>query len=139
MGQSNFSLLDRWEGEMPGRIAGQVDDAPARMSLALGRVDGDKDLLKELVDTFLEDLSERVASLTAAIRRGDAQETFQSAHGLRGPLGTLCAEKALALAGELEILGRAGQLGEAATVCDAFELEITRVAAFLSAFDWESL
>jgi HPt (histidine-containing phosphotransfer) domain-containing protein len=139
MGQSNFSLLDPWEGEMPGRTAGQVDDAPVRMSLALGRVEGDKDLLKELVDTFLEDLSERVAFLTAAIRRGDGQETFRSAHSLRGPLGILCAEKALALAGELETMGRAGQLGEAATVCDAFELEITRAAAFLSSFDWKSL
>ncbi len=124
---------------MPGRIAGQVDDAPVRMALALGRVDGDKELLKELVDTFQEDLSERMAFLTAAIRRGDDHETFQSAHSLRGPLGILCAEKALALAGELETMGRAGQLGEAATVCDAFELEIARVAAFLSAFDWKSL
>lgn len=119
--------------------AGQLDDSPVRMSLALGRVDGDKDLLKELVHTFQEDLSERVASLTAAIRRGDGQETFQLAHGLRGPLGILCAEKALALAGGLETLGRAGQLGEAATVGDVFELEITRVAAFLISFDWESL
>ncbi len=139
VGQSNFSLLDPWEGEMPGRIAGQVDDSPVRMSVALGRVEGDKDLLKELVETFQEDLSERVASLTAAIQRGDDQETLQSAHSLRGPLGILCAEKALALAGELETLGRAGQLGEAATICTAFELEITRVAAFLSSFDWKSL
>ena len=139
MGQSNFSLLDPWEDEMPVRIAGQTDDSPVRMSLALDRVDGDKDLLKELVETFQEDLSERVSSLTSAIRRGDDQETFQLAHGLRGPLGVLCAEKALALAGELETMGRAGQVGEAATVGDAFELEITRVAAFLSAFDWKSL
>ena len=124
---------------MLGRIAGQVDDAPVRMSLALGRVDGDKDLLKELVDTFLEDLSERVAFLTAAIRRGDGQETFQLAHSLRGPLGILCAEKALALTGELETMGRASQLGDAATVGHGFEQEITRVAAFLSAFDWNSL
>jgi len=124
---------------MPGRIAEHADDSPVRMSLALGRVDGDKDLLKELVETFHEDLSERVASLTAAIRRGDHQETFQAAHSLRGPLGVLCAEKALALAEELETLGRAGRLGGAATVGEAFEREMTRVAAFLSSFDWKSL
>jgi HPt (histidine-containing phosphotransfer) domain-containing protein len=118
---------------------GQLDDSPVRMSLALGRVDGDKDLLQELVHTFQEDLSERVSSLTAAIRRGDHQETFHAAHSLRGPLGILCAEKALALAGELETLGRAGQLGEAATVGDAFEREMTKVAAFLSDFDWKTL
>src|SRR5437870_2079468 len=124
---------------MPGRIAEQADDSPVRMSLALGRVDGDKDLLKELVETFQEDLSERVAFLTAAIRRGDHQETFQAAHSLRGPLGVLCAEKALALAEELETLGRAGRLGGAATVGEAFEREMTKVAAFLSSFDWKSL
>ena len=89
---------------------GQLDESPVRMSLALGRVDGDKDLLQELVHTFQEDLSERVAALTAAIRRGDDQETFHAAHSLRGPLGILCAEKALALAEELETLGRAGRL-----------------------------
>jgi len=118
---------------------GPPDASPVRMSLALSRVDGDKDLLKELVQTFQEDLSERVASLTAAIRRGDDLETFHSAHGLRGPLGILCAEKALALAGELETLGRAGQTGEAATVGEAFEVEMTRVAAFLDDFDWKTL
>ena len=118
---------------------GQLDDSPVRMSLALSRVDGDKDLLKELVDTFQEDLSERVSSLAAAIRRGDDEETFHAAHSLRGPLGILCAEKALALAGELETFGRAGQLGEAATVGDAFEREMTKVAAFLSDFDWKTL
>ena len=118
---------------------GQLDESPVRMSIALGRVDGDKDLLQELVHTFQEDLSERVSSLTAAIRRGDDQETFQAAHSLRGPLGILGAEKALALAGELETLGRAGQLGGAATIGEAFEREMTRVAAFLSSFDWNSL
>jgi two-component system sensor histidine kinase/response regulator len=118
---------------------GQPDASPVRMSLALGRVDGDKDLLKELVQAFQEDLSERVASLTSAIRRGDDLETFHSAHSLRGPLGILCADKALALAGELETLGRAGQIGEAATVGEAFEVEMTRVAAFLDDFDWKNL
>jgi two-component system sensor histidine kinase/response regulator len=118
---------------------GQLDDSPVRMSLALGRIDGDKDLLQELVHTFQEDLSERVSSLTAAIRRGDHQATFQVAHSLRGPLGILCAEKAFALAGELETLGRAGQLGEAATVGEAFEREMAKVAAFLGSFDWKSL
>ena len=118
---------------------GQLDESPVRMSVALGRVDGDKDLLQELVHTFQEDLSERVSSLTEAIRRGDDQETFQAAHSLRGPLGILCAEKALALAEELETLGRAGQLGGAATIGEAFEREMTKVAAFLSSFDWNSL
>ncbi len=97
---------------------GQLDESPVQMSLALGRVDGDKDLLQELVHTFQEDLSERVAALTAAIRRGDDQET---------------------LAEELETLGRAGRLGGAAAVGEAFEREMTKVAAFLSSFDWKSL
>ena len=118
---------------------GQLDESPVRMALALGRVDGDKDLLQELVHTFQEDLSERVSSLTAAIRRGDDQETFQAAHSLRGPLGILCAEKALTLAEQLETLGRAGQLGNAIPLGEAFEREMTRVAAFLSSFDWNSL
>ena len=118
---------------------GQLDESPVRMSLALGRIDGDKDLLQELVQTFQEDLSERVTALTEAIRRGDDQETFHAAHSLRGPLGILCAEKALALAEELETLGRAGRLGGAAAVGEAFEREMTKVAAFLSSFDWKSL
>jgi HPt (histidine-containing phosphotransfer) domain-containing protein len=118
---------------------GQPGDSPVQMSVALGRVEGDKDLLKELIHTFLEDLSERVSSVTAAIRRGNGQETFSAAHSLRGPLGILCAEKALALAGELETLGRAGQLEHAAPVGDAFAREMAKVAVFLGAFDWKSL
>src|SRR5438552_17691653 len=107
------------------------------MSLALGRVDGDKDLLQELVHTFQEDLSERVSSLTAAIRRVDDQETFHAAHSLRGPLGILCAEKALALAEELETLVRAGRLRGAAAVGEAVERGRTKVEAVLRAVRWK--
>jgi two-component system, sensor histidine kinase and response regulator len=111
---------------------------PLQLSVALRRVDGDLDLLQELVKTFQEDLPERTQRLRAAIDRGDSQETARSAHSLRGSLGILAAQQAQSLATELEALAAEGRLDEAARLYPTFERELGRVSAFVSSPDWQS-
>jgi HPt (histidine-containing phosphotransfer) domain-containing protein len=111
---------------------------PLQLSVALRRVDGDLDLLQELVKTFQEDLPERTQRLRAAIDRGDSQETARSAHSLRGSLGILAAQQAQSLATELEALAAGGRLDEAARLYPTFERELGRVSAFVSSPNWQS-
>ena len=111
---------------------------PLQLSVALRRVDGDLDLLQELVKTFQEDLPERIQRLRAAIDRGDSQETARSAHSLRGSLGILAAQQAQSLATELETLAAEGRLDEAARLYPTFESELGRLSAFVSSPDWQS-
>jgi HPt (histidine-containing phosphotransfer) domain-containing protein len=115
-----------------------VTDPPLLLSVALRRVDGDLELLQELVKTFQEDLPERTQRLKAAIDRGDSQDTARSAHSLRGSLGILAAQRAQSLATELETLAAEGRLDEAARLYPAFESELARVSAFVGSPDWQS-
>lgn len=113
------------------------EEPPVQLAVALRRVDGDPDLLEELVATFQNELPERMERLRAALGRGDLPETARSAHSLRGSLGILGAEQSRLLAEELETLSVAGRGDEAAGACRVFEREMERVSAFFSSPDWK--
>ncbi|HEY4911182.1 MAG TPA: Hpt domain-containing protein [Methylomirabilota bacterium] len=115
-----------------------MEDPPIQLALALRRVDGDSDLLVELVRIFQDDLPERMHRLRGAHERGDLPETARSAHSLRGSLGILGAEQGRILAEELEAFSAAGRVDEAASTCQAFEREVARVNAFFSSPEWKS-
>jgi HPt (histidine-containing phosphotransfer) domain-containing protein len=131
-----MSVLEPLSG--PARLETHVADPPIQLPVALRRVDGDLELLEELVKTFQEDLPERIQRLKAAIDRGDSQETARSAHSLRGSLGILAAQQAQSLATELETLATEGRLDEAAGHYQALERELERLSAFFSSPDWQT-
>ena len=114
-----------------------AEDPPIQLALALRRVDGDPDLLEELVSAFQNELPERMRRLREALGRGDLPETARLAHSLRGSLGILGAEPSRILAEELESLSAAGRGDEAASTCQAFEREVARVSAFFSSAEWK--
>jgi HPt (histidine-containing phosphotransfer) domain-containing protein len=113
-----------------------MEDPPIDLALALRRVDGDPDLLEEVVRIFQDDLPERMRQLRAALERGDLPETARSAHSLRGSLGILGAEPGRILGEELEALSAAGRSVEAASTYRTFEREVARVSAFFSSPEW---
>jgi two-component system, sensor histidine kinase and response regulator len=113
-----------------------TEHSPIDRALALRRVDGDPELLEELVKIFQDDLPARMSRLRAALERGDLPETSRSAHSLRGSLGILGAEQGRILGEELEALSAAGCSAEAASTCQAFEREVERVSAFFSSPGW---
>lgn len=103
---------------------------------ALRRVGGDRALLRELVDIFLEDLPGRQAELREALGAGDAARVERAAHGLGGSLAVLDARPAGRLAAELTALARGGRLAAAPAVLACLEAELGRVAAFLADAGW---
>ena len=55
--------------------------------VALLRVGGDEELLKEIAEIFLEDYPKVLAEIQAALACGDARRLEQSAHTLKGSAG----------------------------------------------------
>ena len=110
--------------------------APLDLAKALTWVDGDKELLAELVAVFLEDLPERTEALRAAVETEDAQGTERAAHSLKGAVASLGGETARALAYELEQMGRAGRLAGVGLLFAELEGELGRIARFLSEPSW---
>ena len=58
---------------------------------ALERMDGDVELLKELVGLFLDECPQRMAEIREALTRRDATKLRQAAHTLKGSVGNFGA------------------------------------------------
>ena len=89
--------------------------------IALSRVDGDGDLLKEIAVLFLVDYPKAVRELREAIARGDAKHAERTAHGLKGSVANFGARTAVEAALAIENLARAQKLTEVAPLLDRLE------------------
>lgn len=116
------------------------DDLPSIFDLddALEKVGGDREILEEILVVFSESYPDQLSELKNAIGNGDAPIVERAAHTLKGSVGTFSAKKALETASRLEIMGRDGQLQEAAAVYSKLEQEIEELDAALRATFSES-
>jgi two-component system sensor histidine kinase/response regulator len=94
---------------------------------ALERVDGDKVLLRELLQIFLGESPKQLASLRQAIETADSQTIESIAHTLKGELGYLGLPDAAQKAKDLERMGRERELRLASDLFVSFETEVTAV------------
>ena len=78
--------------------------------VALTRVGGDAELLKEIAVLFLDNYQDWVSELRQAGASGDADAVEKTAHGLKGSVANFGARDAVAASVELENLGRTGNL-----------------------------
>ena len=79
-------------------------------SLALSRVGGDVELLKEVVELFLDDYPSTFEKIRGAVASGDAKALEHHAHSLKGSVSTLGANRAFEAAFTLEKKGRSGDM-----------------------------
>lgn len=67
------------------------------------RLDGDEDTLRQLAMAMRTDLAERLRQLARALQTQDADHAVAHAHGLKGSLGSMTAERGARLAKGLEL------------------------------------
>lgn len=81
--------------------------------LAMERVGGDEDLLKEIARLFLDEYPDSLRKLEAAISNQDSKQVEHEAHTLKGSVANFGAVKAISSAFELEQMGRNNDLSQA--------------------------
>lgn len=96
----------------------------------LGRRTG-KDVLGEVVGLYLERKSVQLEALRQALASGDAHTLERTAHSLKGSSANLGAVRLARLAGEIEVLGRQGDLAGGAERLEALVTELELVDARL--------
>jgi HPt (histidine-containing phosphotransfer) domain-containing protein len=114
--------------------------APTRLvdcSLALRWADGDRSLLAEITETFVEDCPQRIKELELAVWEGNANRIRQVAHSLKGMVSCFGAHQAISLAQEMEQLGRSGQVSEAAALLPRVVHELSQMIEYLKKIDWQ--
>jgi two-component system sensor histidine kinase/response regulator len=98
----------------------------------LERVEGDEQLLEEIVQLFIEDCPRLVGQMKDSLREQNAAGLRLAAHTLKGSLGYFEPSRACVLAHELEILGRDGKLEDAAPVYQALVAMIEELQPLLA-------
>jgi HPt (histidine-containing phosphotransfer) domain-containing protein len=93
-------------------------------SVALSRVGGDAELLKEIAVLFLDDYPKSMSDLRAAIECGDAKRVERAAHSLKGSVSNFGARSAVDAALHLETMGRAQKLVEVEQTFHTLELSL---------------
>jgi two-component system, sensor histidine kinase and response regulator len=99
---------------------------------ALEKVDGDEQLLQEVIQIFLEESPKQLADLRQAVTEGNSDLLERVAHSLKGELGYLGVVDACQKARDLEQMGRNRNLTQAAETFAGFETEVSTVAAQMS-------
>jgi len=79
-------------------------------SLALSRVGGDVELLKEVIELFLDDYPGTFEKIRNAVAASDVSALEHHAHSLKGSVSTFGANRAFEAAFALEKQGRSGDL-----------------------------
>ena len=95
------------------------------------RFEGDTELLREVVEIFLEDCPKLMADLSSAISRREAGGLERAAHAIKGSVGNFAARAAFEAAYGLERMGRAGNLDGAVEAHAELEREIERLCTVL--------
>jgi CheY-like chemotaxis protein len=79
----------------------------------LARMDGDKALLLEMVELFLDDCPALLDHIREALRDQDAEKLHNAAHALKGSAANFIARKVVEVAQDMEMLGRQQNLNAA--------------------------
>ncbi len=90
----------------------------------LAHVDGDIELLGEIIELFRQDTPRTLLRLREALDDEEGEAVWQQAHALKGAVANFAASSAHELALHIENAGRAGDLGTAARHTEALAIEI---------------
>jgi two-component system, sensor histidine kinase and response regulator len=123
--------------KVPLSEADQAHEVIDRTALLAG-MDGNRQLLRELVRLFLADCPQGLADIKEAIRRGDAGALGRAAHTLKGSVGNFEAKNAFMAAQRLETMGRDGDLDNAGKALVTLESELRLLTAELEKMTMDS-
>ncbi len=108
------------------------DISPIDYSSALERVGGDKSFLKELLNLYFEDFSEKYERLQKAIEQKNFDLIRELGHSLRGSSANLSLTFLQETSFHLEVAGRERNVEKAKKALALLEQEFKRLKDFLS-------
>ena len=120
---------------MPGiQLIMQNSASPtSRYTELLALMDGDRELLLELIDVFLEDAPQRIQAARSALADRNADAVYRAAHALKGSAGNFGAPEVVGRANRLEALARENDLDAAAIEFEFLETDMNQLVAELGA------
>jgi HPt (histidine-containing phosphotransfer) domain-containing protein len=107
--------------------AGEAVDAAVFLSLEEAQVEGEPDLVVELIELYAEDTPRRLAAIRSAWAARDLATLRRAAHGLKGSSASLGARQVAILCEKLELLSGKELLQGGEMLLTCLEREFARV------------
>ena len=101
------------------------------VAATLRNIGGDRALLEDLVELFLERYETMLERIRTALASKDQTAVEQAAHALKGTANNLSASEVVLSAGQLEALGRLGTLVEGPMIYTQLEKAVLRLVQVL--------
>ena len=111
-------------------------DSVMNLAEAMGNMDGDAELLQEIVGIFMQTGAEQLTLLKGAVAAGDARDVALRAHGMKGGASNFCARKFVAAALKLELLAKSGTLDGAPGLLAAMKESFTELEEITPLVNW---
>jgi HPt (histidine-containing phosphotransfer) domain-containing protein len=108
-----------------------VTRAPIDVEDALARMGGDREFLKEILEVYAEDLTERISSLRTALDTGDLPAVERLGHAVKGASANLSLPVLREHGAALELAGRSGDRRKALARLAGLESEFLRLREHL--------
>ena len=126
----------RWRTTVEGQPThGVTDGERGRSGVGvtelLEQFDGDRDLLSQLSEVFLQEYSGQLSAVRSGLDAHDASAVARSAHTLKGSVEVFGAEAAVNVAQRLETCAKKSDLTDAKKPYEVLEREVTRLAQVL--------
>ena len=109
------------------------------LAAAVGQMEGDTDLLREIVEIFVETAPEQLEAIETAIAAGDAARVALVAHGMKGGASNFCADRFVAAARELEHAARYGNLETAPQLLARMREGYADLGEVAAVINWDEL
>ena len=100
---------------------------------ALNNVGGDMDMLKEIIEIYLQECPGWLQAIQEGLKSGDTDKVHRTAHTLKGGVGTFGPTTARDLAEKLEIMGRNKDLAGGEDILTQLEAAISELRPALEA------
>ena len=114
-------------------------DSVMNLAEAMSNMDGDAELLQEIVTIFMETGQAQLTALAGSIAAGDARDVAIKAHGLKGGASNFCAREFVGSALKLELLAKAGTLGGATALLDAMQSDYNELQEIVQLINWQEV
>jgi PAS domain S-box-containing protein len=135
-----WEALARVAGTTP---AGPAGAAPPRISLdrdaLLGRVQGDAELLRELVELFMRDWPVQLRRMEQAAAEGDTRQLAKVAHTLKGAVSNFGDRQSVELAERLEQRALAGDCPQAGQLLPLLRARVQELEGALTTMACETV
>ncbi len=109
------------------------------LSEAMTNLDGDAELLEEILDIFMETAEDQLQSIHDGIEAADVKQVAVQAHGMKGGASNFCAKKFVRSALKLEIRAKEGNLDGAEELLDGMKAAFEDLKEVAVVINWDEV